>query len=115
MTAAGVTRDDVVQIAFGYGMFTGAFGLHYGSETIGASVIPMSAGNTEKQIMIMQDYKTTALVSTPSYALTIASRMEQMGGGSEIAFPEKWDCSDRALVRSHAQRDRKPPLHQRDG
>ncbi len=79
MTSAGVTRDDVVQIAFGYGLFTGAFGLHYGSETIGASVIPMSAGNTEKQIMIMQDYKTTALVSTPSYAITIASRMEQMG------------------------------------
>jgi phenylacetate-CoA ligase len=79
MTAAGVTRDDVVQIAFGYGMFTGAFGLHYGSETIGASVIPMSAGNTEKQIMIMQDYKSTVLVSTPSYAITIASRMEQMG------------------------------------
>jgi len=79
MTAAGVTHDDVVQIAFGYGMFTGAFGLHYGSETIGASVIPMGAGNTEKQIMIMQDYKSTVLVSTPSYALTIASRMEQMG------------------------------------
>jgi len=79
MTAAGVTHDDVVQIAFGYGMFTGAFGLHYGAETIGASVIPMSAGNTEKQIMIMQDYRTTALVCTPSYALTMASRMEQMG------------------------------------
>lgn len=79
MTAAGVTHDDVVQIAFGYGMFTGAFGLHYGSETIGASVIPMGAGNTEKQIMIMQDYKSTVLVSTPSYALTIASRMDQMG------------------------------------
>jgi phenylacetate-CoA ligase len=79
MTAAGVTCDDVVQIAFGYGMFTGAFGLHYGAETIGASVIPMSAGNTEKQIMIMQDYRSTALVCTPSYALTIASRMEQMG------------------------------------
>jgi phenylacetate-CoA ligase len=79
MTAAGVTSDDVVQIAFGYGMFTGAFGLHYGSELIGASVIPMGAGNTEKQIMIMQDYKTTALVSTPSYAVTIAERIEQMG------------------------------------
>jgi phenylacetate-CoA ligase len=79
MTAAGVTHDDVVQIAFGYGMFTGAFGLHYGAETIGASVIPMSAGNTEKQIMIMQDYKTTALVCTPSYAITIADRMERMG------------------------------------
>ena len=79
MIAAGVTHDDVVQIAFGYGMFTGAFGLHYGSETIGASVIPMSAGNTDKQIMIMQDYKTTVLVSTPSYAITLADRIEKMG------------------------------------
>lgn len=79
MTAAGVSRDDVVQIAFGYGLFTGAFGLHYGSELIGASVIPMGAGNTEKQIMIMQDYRSTALVSTPSYAVTIAERMEKMG------------------------------------
>lgn len=79
MTAAGVTHDDVVQIAFGYGLFTGAFGLHYGSELIGASVIPMSSGNTEKQIMIMQDYKSTALVSTPSYAITLADRMEKMG------------------------------------
>jgi phenylacetate-CoA ligase len=79
MTAAGVTHDDVVQIAFGYGLFTGAFGLHYGAEAIGASVIPMSSGNTEKQIMIMQDYKSTALVCTPSYAITMANRMEQMG------------------------------------
>jgi phenylacetate-CoA ligase len=79
MVAAGVTHDDVVQIAFGYGMFTGAFGLHYGAETLGASVIPMSAGNTEKQIMIMQDYKTTTLVCTPSYAITLADRVERMG------------------------------------
>lgn len=79
MTAAGVTHDDVVQIAFGYGLFTGAFGLHYGSETIGASVIPMSSGNTEKQIMIMQDYKTTALVCTPTYAVTLADKIEKMG------------------------------------
>jgi phenylacetate-CoA ligase len=79
MTAVGVTHDDVVQIAFGYGMFTGAFGLHYGAETIGASVIPMGAGNTEKQIMIMQDYKTTVLVGTPSYAITLADKMERMG------------------------------------
>jgi phenylacetate-CoA ligase len=79
LTAAGVTHDDVVQIAFGYGMFTGAFGLHYGAETIGASVIPMGGGNTEKQIMIMQDYRSTALVCTPSYAITLADRMEQLG------------------------------------
>lgn len=79
LTAAGVTGDDVVQIAFGYGLFTGAFGLHYGAEALGASVIPMSAGNSDKQIMIMQDYKTTALVCTPSYAVTIADKMEEMG------------------------------------
>src|SRR5512136_2378018 len=79
LTAAGVTHDDVVQIAFGYGLFTGAFGLHYGAEAIGASVIPMGGGNTEKQIMIMQDYRTTALVCTPSYAITLADRMERMG------------------------------------
>jgi phenylacetate-CoA ligase len=79
MTAAGVTHDDLVQIAFSYGLFTGGFGVHYGAETIGASVIPMGTGNTEKQIMIMQDYKTTVLVSTPSYALALAWRMEQLG------------------------------------
>lgn len=79
MTAAGVTHDDVVQITFGYGLFTGAFGLHYGAETIGASVIPTSSGNTEKQIAIMQDYRSTVLVGTPSYALAIADRMEKMG------------------------------------
>ena len=79
MTAAGVTSEDVVQISFGYGLFTGAFGLHYGAETIGASVIPMGAGNTEKQIMIMQDYKSTVLVGTPSYALAIADQVGRMG------------------------------------
>ncbi len=79
MTAAGVTHDDVVQIAFGYGMFTGAFGLHYGSEAIGAAVIPMSGGNSDKQIMIMQDYKSTVLVCTPSYAVTLIDRIEKQG------------------------------------
>ncbi|MBT0666390.1 phenylacetate--CoA ligase [Geobacter pelophilus] len=79
MTAAGVTHDDVVQVAFGYGMFTGAFGLHYGAEAIGASVIPMGGGNTEKQIMIMQDYRSSVLVCTPSYAITLADRLEKLG------------------------------------
>ncbi|PKN70368.1 MAG: phenylacetate--CoA ligase [Deltaproteobacteria bacterium HGW-Deltaproteobacteria-12] len=79
MTAAGVTSDDLVQIAFSYGLFTGGFGVHYGAEVIGASVIPMGTGNTEKQILIMQDYKTTVLVSTPSYALQLADRISQSG------------------------------------
>lgn len=79
MTAAGVTDEDIVHIAFGYGLFTGAFGLHYGSEAIGASVIPISGGNTDKQLMIMKDYRSSALVCTPSYALTIADRLEKQG------------------------------------
>ena len=79
MTAAGVTNEDIVHIAFGYGLFTGAFGLHYGSEAIGASVIPISGGNTDKQLMIMQDYRSSALVCTPSYGLTIADRLEKQG------------------------------------
>lgn len=79
MTAAGVTHDDVVQITFQYGLFTGGFGLHYGAEAIGASVIPTGTGNTDRQIMIMQDYKTTALVSTSSYAIALAERIEELG------------------------------------
>ena len=76
---AGVTPDDVVQIAFGYGLFTGGFGLHYGAERVGASVIPISSGNTKRQIQIMKDFKTTALVCTPSYALKMADVMMDMG------------------------------------
>jgi phenylacetate-CoA ligase len=79
LAAGGVTKDDVVQITFKYGLFTGAFGLHHGAELIGASVIPMSTGNTRKQVMIMQDYKTTTLVSTPSYALLLARYLEKEG------------------------------------
>ncbi|MEN8190725.1 MAG: phenylacetate--CoA ligase, partial [Thermodesulfobacteriota bacterium] len=73
------TADDVIQIAFGYGLFTGGFGLHYGAERLGASVIPISAGNTKRQIQIMKDFKTTALVCTPSYALNIADVMLDSG------------------------------------
>ncbi len=79
LTAAGLTKDDVIQIAFGYGLFTGGFGLHYGAERMGASVIPISSGNTKRQIQIMQDFKTTALVCTPSYALMMADTMLDLG------------------------------------
>lgn len=78
LSAGGVTKDDVIQIAFNYGLFTGAFGFHYGAEKIGASVIPVSIENPRKQIKIMQDYKTTALISTPSYALLIANTILEM-------------------------------------
>lgn len=75
----GASSDDVAQISFGYGMFTGALGLHYGLENIGAAVCPASSGNTQKQIMYMQDFEATLLVATPSYALHIAEVARQMG------------------------------------
>lgn len=67
--AVGASSDDIVQISFGYGMFTGALGLHYALEKVGCAVVPNSSGNTEKALMYMRDFKTTALVATPTYAL----------------------------------------------
>ena len=75
----GATSKDVAQICFGYGMFTGALGLHFGLENMGAALVPSSTGNTEKQIMYMKDFGTTLLVATPSYALRIAEVARQMG------------------------------------
>lgn len=76
---AGATDEDIAQIAFGYGLFTGAFGLHYGLEKLGAAVVPMSSGNTERQINIMKDFSSTVIVSTPSYALYMAEVAQNMG------------------------------------
>lgn len=76
--AAGATADDIVQISFGYGMFTGALGLHYGLEKLGCAVVPNSSGNTEKALMYMRDFKTTALVATPSYALYMAETAKKL-------------------------------------
>lgn len=78
VTAGGATSEDIVQISFGYGMFTGALGLHYGLEKIGATVVPNSSGNTEKALMFMRDFKTTALVATPSYALYMAETAREL-------------------------------------
>lgn len=79
LKAGGVKPEYTAQIAFGYGLFTGGFGLHYGMEELGASVIPTSSGNTPRQIAIMQDMKPEVLICTPSYALNIADTAEQMG------------------------------------
>lgn len=79
ISMAGVTDEDVTQICFGYGFFTGGFGLHYGMERVGSTVVPASSGNTEKQIMLMKDFGTTALVSTPSYALYMAEVAKSIG------------------------------------
>jgi len=79
LAAGGTTEHDVMQVAFPYGLFSGGFGLHAGAERVGASVIPASTGSLEKQVLIMKDFKTTALACTPSYALAIASAAGEMG------------------------------------
>ena len=77
--AGGAKSTDVAQICFGYGMFTGALGLHYGLEKIGAAIVPSSVGNSEKQLMFMKDFGTTLLVATPSYALRLAEVAREIG------------------------------------
>ena len=79
MGCAGITRKDVLQVCYGYGLFTGGLGVHYGAERCGATVIPISGGNTKRQVMIMEDFGSTALASTPSYALYMAEVAEEMG------------------------------------
>jgi phenylacetate-CoA ligase len=76
---AGVHHHDIVQIAYGYGLFTGGLGLHYGTENLGASVIPISGGNTTKQIQLMEDFGSSVICCTPSYALNIAEVMKEQG------------------------------------
>jgi phenylacetate-CoA ligase len=77
--AAGLTKNDIIHNAYGYGLFTGGLGAHYGAEKLGASVIPMSGGNTKRQIMILQDFGPTAICCTPSYALNLAEQGRAMG------------------------------------
>jgi phenylacetate-CoA ligase len=84
VTAAGVTDEDIAQISFGYTLFTGAFGLHGGLEKVGAAIIPISGGNTERQINIMRDFGSTALICTPSYAMYMAEVAESMGAMEDI-------------------------------
>ena len=78
-SAGGVSENDIAQIAFGYGLFTGGFGLHYGLEKIGVTIVPASSGNTKRQVQLMQDFGVTVLVCTPSYALHIADVVYEMG------------------------------------
>jgi phenylacetate-CoA ligase len=79
LVAAGITKNDIIHNAFGYGLFTGGLGLHYGAEKIGASVIPMSGGDAKRQLMILQDFGPTVICSTPSYALHLAEEGKALG------------------------------------
>lgn len=79
IVAAGGHDEDIAQVVFGYGLFTGGFGLHYGLEKVGITVVPASSGNSERQLMLMKDFGSTILVGTPSYALYLSEIAEEMG------------------------------------
>ena len=79
LASCGITHGDIVQNAYGYGLFTGGLGTHYGAEALGATVIPISGGNTERQIMVMKDFKVTAICCTPSYFVHLLERAAELG------------------------------------
>lgn len=84
LSTAGIGKNDIIQVAYGYGLFTGGLGLHYGAENSGATVVPMSTGNTKKLITMMEDFGATAIACTPSYLLHIAETINEMGVKDKI-------------------------------
>lgn len=109
LCAAGFSEHDVVQNCFGYGLFTGGLGAHYGAEALGATVIPISGGNTERQIMVMQDFGVTAICSTPSYFLHLIEAIEAAGSGFKdlrlrrgVFGAEPWTDAMRAYIEERA-------------
>ena len=106
LTGIGATKDDIVQISFGYGLFTGGFGAHYGVERIGATVVPMSVGNTALQIQTIIDFKVTIICCTPSYAMFLAEEIERLGVKDELSLKagifgaEPWTEEMRMTIES---------------
>ncbi len=106
LNAIGLDENDIFQVSFGYGLFTGGFGLHAGAEKIGATVIPMSSGNTNLQIQTMIDFGATAICCTPSYAMYIAEEVERLGLKDQLSLKvgifgaEPWSESMRKEIES---------------
>jgi phenylacetate-CoA ligase len=107
--ACGLTRGDVIQNAYGYGLFTGGLGAHYGGEALGATVIPISGGNSDRQIMILRDFKVTAICCTPSYFLHLIERAGELGVSMRdlplragIFGAEPWTESMRRRIEAEA-------------
>ncbi|MGI6669305.1 MAG: phenylacetate--CoA ligase family protein [Acetivibrionales bacterium] len=110
LVSAGATKNSVIQVAYGYGLFTGGLGAHYGAERIGSSVIPVSGGNTKRQMQIMKDFGTTLLACTPSYALYLAEELEEAGMKPEqlrleagVFGAEPWTTSMREEIEKRLQ------------
>ena len=89
LVAYGASENDVIQVAYGYGLFTGGLGLHYGAEKLGALTVPISGGNTERQLMLIKDFGTTMLACTPSYLLNIADYIEKKRPDYDISKTDR--------------------------
>ncbi|MGO8736926.1 MAG: phenylacetate--CoA ligase family protein [Terriglobia bacterium] len=107
LAACGLGRGDIIQNAYGYGLFTGGLGAHYGAEALGATVIPISGGNTDRQIMVMKDFKVTAICCTPTYFLHLLDRAADMGVDVRelplsvgVFGAEPWSDSLRRLIET---------------
>ena len=108
LVSAGIGADDVVQVSYGYGLFTGGLGLHYGAEALGATVVPASGGNTHRQVMLMKDFGVTVICCTPSYFIHLIDRAEAMGIDMKalalrfgIFGAEPWTQEMRRYIEAH--------------
>jgi phenylacetate-CoA ligase len=108
LSGAGATRNDTVQNAYGYGLFTGGLGTHYGAQRIGATIIPISSGNTQKQLMLMRDFKSTIFTCTPSYALYMAEQAREMGLTPRRSESARAASGPSPGARTCARRSRRP-------
>lgn len=105
LTSCGITSDSMMHVAYGYGLFTGGFGVHYGVETVGATVIPVSTGNTQRQVTLIKDFKPDGICCTPSYALSLAEELHKEGLSADeiplkvgIFGAEPWSEAMRAEI-----------------
>ena len=112
--AAGGRAGDILHVAYGYGLFTGGLGAHYGAEKLGCTVIPMSGGQTEKQVQLIKDFKPTVIMVTPSYMLAIAEEMERQGIDPRDLFARDRHLRRRAVDADDAPGDRVAARHGRD-
>jgi len=115
INAAGGRAGDICHIAYGYGLFTGGMGAHYGAERLGCTVIPMSGGQTEKQVQLIQDFKPDIIMVTPSYMLNIIEEFLRQGLDRFGVFAEDRHLRRRTVDRLDALRDRDPRRARRDG
>ncbi len=107
LAGCGLHRGDVIQVAYGYGLFTGGLGAHYGAESLGATVVPASGGHADRQIMLLKDFGVTAMCCTPTYFLHLIERAAEMGIDIRATAAARGHLRRRAMERSHAPAHRK--------